>query len=115
MILDKLIKDSGFKTTVNAAVQQLETCRAFQVLLELGMRRGKILPSNTPTETAALNAAWMNGYCEALTDLSNLATMTKDTEHITPSFGVIDKLHQLGEITDAEYERHKRSASPNTN
>lgn len=107
MILKKSLSNASFKQQAMSAVNILDSIRAFQVLMEIGIARGKIQPSTHPTETAALTAAYMAGYNEALSDLYDLGNFAEKTISKPNSTAVITELHRIGEITDDEFKRYQ--------
>ena len=108
MIWQALVKDTHRLTLLDNALSILSSINIFGVLLDIASERNAPNPSADIIPTAALRAAWHDGYVQALQDLyyfrdRYVPTAVGSESKPRPTFGAAEKLFKEGEITEDEY------------
>lgn len=108
MIWEIAVKSKAVVSGFREVVSKLHSINGFGILLEVGANRNAPQPTAELQVSAALRAAWHDGYVEALRDLCYFEEryVPSDEKGIAPNpnFGAAKELLKSGEITQDEFD-----------
>lgn len=108
MLLEILIENVGLHPQVRNAISDLHHAGVFGSLMELSNKRGHLPHNDVDITSAALSAAWRDGYNDALSDLFYIfdrIILPATKKNIQPDFGALSTLLSNKEISQEEYDR----------